>query len=55
MKERQLRELQETIGYEFKDRALLKQALTHSSYANENRGKGLWVSARSSSVRSVKV
>ena len=37
MKERQLRELQETIGYEFKDRALLKQALTHSSYANEHK------------------
>ena len=40
MKERQLRELQETIGYEFKDRALLKQALTHSSYANEHKAKG---------------
>ena len=37
MKERQLRELQETIGYEFKDRVLLKQALTHSSYANEHK------------------
>ena len=37
MKERQLRELQETIGYEFKDRSLLKQALTHSSYANEHK------------------
>ena len=37
MKERQLRELQETIGYEFKDRALLKQALTHSSYANQHK------------------
>ena len=37
MKERQLREIQETIGYEFKDRALLKQALTHSSYANEHK------------------
>ena len=37
MKERQLREVQETIGYEFKDRALLKQALTHSSYANEHK------------------
>ena len=37
MKERQLREIQETIGYEFKDRALLKQALTHSSYSNEHK------------------
>ena len=41
MKERQLRELQETIGYEFKDRSLLKQALTHSSYANEHRAAGV--------------
>ena len=30
------RELQEKIGYHFKDAALLKQALTHSSYVNEN-------------------
>ena len=37
MKERQLRELQETIGYEFNFRSLLKQALTHSSYANEHK------------------
>ncbi len=28
-------ELEEKIGYTFSDRALLKQALTHSSYANE--------------------
>ncbi|BDF67080.1 ribonuclease 3 [Oscillospiraceae bacterium] len=26
------------LGYHFKDRALLENALTHSSYANENRG-----------------
>ena len=28
-------ELEKTIGYKFKDRKLLKIALTHSSYANE--------------------
>ncbi len=28
-------ELEDKIGYSFSDRALLKQALTHSSYANE--------------------
>lgn len=29
--------LQKTIGYEFKDESILKLALTHSSYANENK------------------
>lgn len=29
------RELEQKIGYSFADRALLKRALTHSSYANE--------------------
>ena len=28
-------ELQERIGYRFKNKNLLRQALTHSSYANE--------------------
>ncbi len=28
---------EEMIGYEFKDKALLTRALTHSSYANENK------------------
>ena len=28
-------ELQDKIGYEFKQEKLLRQALTHSSYANE--------------------
>ena len=32
-----LNELQELLGYEYKDRELLKQALTHSSYANEHQ------------------
>ena len=30
-------ELEEKIGYSFKDKSLLKQALTHSSFANEQR------------------
>ena len=30
------RELQQRIGYDFRDEALLDEALTHSSYANEN-------------------
>lgn len=29
--------LEETIGYQFKDKELLKQALSHSSYANESK------------------
>lgn len=33
--------LEEKLGYKFDNRALLENALTHSSYANENRGKGL--------------
>lgn len=32
-----MQELEATIGYVFKDKALIKQALTHSSYANEMR------------------
>ncbi len=32
---KQLKELQQTIGYMFQKEHLLKQALTHSSYANE--------------------
>ena len=32
-----LRELQDKIGYRFKDESLLKQALTHSSFANEQK------------------
>lgn len=32
-------ELEEKIGYEFTDRTLLRTALTHSSYANEKKGK----------------
>ena len=32
-----LTELEKIIGYQFKDKLLLKQALTHSSYANEQK------------------
>ena len=34
---RKLQELEEKIGYQFRNRKLFKQALTHSSYANEHR------------------
>ncbi|MBO5524126.1 MAG: ribonuclease III [Roseburia sp.] len=36
-----IEELQERIGYEFKEEGLLRQALTHSSYANEKHMKKL--------------
>ena len=32
--------LEEKLGYRFTNRALLENALTHSSYANENKSKG---------------
>ena len=32
-----LEELEKKIGYIFQDKKLLKQALTHSSFANEQR------------------
>ncbi len=32
-----IRELEEKIGYTFSNKALIEQALTHSSYANERR------------------
>ena len=32
-----LQELQEKIGYQFHEEVLLKQALTHSSFANEQK------------------
>ena len=34
----QLDELMNRLGYRFKEPALLRKALTHSSYANEGRG-----------------
>jgi len=33
--------LEKTVGYYFHDRALLQTALTHSSYTNELRSKGI--------------
>ncbi|HHV32015.1 ribonuclease III [Caproiciproducens sp. LBM24188] len=35
-----MNELEEKIGYHFKNKALLKNALTHSSYANETKCPG---------------
>lgn len=32
--------LEEKLGYQFQNRELLENALTHSSYANENKSKG---------------
>ena len=34
-----LEKLEESIGYKFKNKELLKNALTHTSYANENKVK----------------
>lgn len=36
-----MKELETKLGYSFKNRALLINALTHSSYANENRNEGV--------------
>ena len=33
-----MRALEDALGYQFKDKALLREALRHSSYANEHRG-----------------
>ena len=35
----ELFEFEEKLGYSFKDKSLLELALTHSSYANENKLK----------------
>ena len=32
-----MEELEKRIGYRFREKGLLKQALTHSSYANEQK------------------
>ena len=34
-----MEEFQKIIGYEFKNKELLTEALTHSSYANEHKNK----------------
>lgn len=36
-----MQELEKKLNYKFKDISLLKNALTHSSYANENKGEGM--------------
>ena len=36
-----MKEFEKLIGYQFNNIALLKEALTHSSYANEHRDKGI--------------
>ena len=36
-----MKTLEERIGYTFRDRSLLENALTHSSYANEHREAGM--------------
>ena len=36
-----LSELEAGLGYTFRDKSILENALTHSSYANENRERGL--------------
>lgn len=35
-----LEKLQEKINYKFKNKDLLRKALTHSSYANESKSRG---------------
>lgn len=34
-----MEQLEERLGYTFQDRSFLENALTHSSYANENKGR----------------
>jgi ribonuclease-3 len=36
-----MKTLEERLGYQFRDRSLLENALTHSSYANEHRDAGI--------------
>ena len=36
-----MKELEKKLNYTFKNSSLLKNALTHSSYANENRAEGI--------------
>ena len=36
-----MKNLEQSIGYTFKDKGLLQTALTHSSFANENRSSGI--------------
>ena len=36
-----MKELQEKLGYTFKNPSVLSEALNHSSYANEHRAQGI--------------
>ena len=38
---KELKEFQKKIGYTFRNEKLLREALTHTSYINENRNKNL--------------
>ena len=38
---REITELQERIGYHFSDLSYLENALTHTSYANEQNRRGI--------------
>lgn len=38
---RSLEGLEQAVGYTFRDRSLLEVAMTHSSYSNEMKGKGI--------------
>lgn len=41
-----MEQLEKKLGYEFADKALMKNAMVHSSYANENRQLGLQCNER---------
>ena len=41
MDDKRLNELQKKLGYKFKDKSMLRAALTHSSYANEIKKSGV--------------
>jgi len=53
MPEQDLDRLQEQIGHQFADLNLLKQALTHRSYLNENPSHPLGQNERLEFVRAV--
>ena len=36
-----MKEIQGIIGYKFKNKSLIRTAMTHSSYANENKSSGV--------------
>lgn len=38
-----MEQLEQIIGYTFQNKKLLRQALTHSSYANEKKTRKTWM------------